>query len=171
MLLNSKTVQDIIKSSEFTNNTQIGVDLSVCKIEEIIEGGSVFKKGTVISKDSYVFVPPTTSIRGNDAPVDGWLLKPGTYALEFNEGIELPENVSGFIIQRSSLYRMGNTICSPVWDPGFKTETMGTTLIVNNTMFIEKNACVAQFFAHYNLEVKETYNGQWQDIANYKEEK
>ena len=91
----------------------------------------------------------------------------GTYSLTFNEGVEIPEGTTGFILQRSSIYRMGNTICSPVWDPGFKTEQMGTTLIVNNTFFLEKNARIAQFFLHQNMPVDELYDGQWQDKINY----
>ena len=87
--------------------------------------------------------------------------------LEFNEGVNIPENATGFILQRSSLYRMGNSICSPVWDSGFQTNKMGTTLIVNNHMFVEKNARVAQFFLHENFPVEELYNGQWQNKTNY----
>ena len=163
MLLNSIAVAEAIIESEFSQLTQIGIDLSVCKVEKIIRGGRVLKSGTEIDPSNYREIPLAIDGYG----VAGWNLIRGTYSLEFNEGVEIPEGSTGFILQRSSLYRMGNTICSPVWDPGFKTEKMGTTLIVNNAMFIEENARVAQFFLHENVPVRELYNGQWQDKTNY----
>ena len=44
----------------------------------------------------------------------------------------------------------------------FETEFMGTVMIVNETIFIEEDARVAQIYFHSCEEVKELYNGQWQ---------
>ena len=162
MLLNSTAVAESITESDYSKRTQIGIDLSVSKVEKIINGGKVLKNGTEIDPESYVELP-TKVVDG----IEGWDLFPGAYSLEFNEGVNIPENATGFILQRSSLYRMGNSICSPVWDSGFQTNKMGTTLIVNNHMFVEKNARVAQFFLHENFPVEELYNGQWQNKTNY----
>ena len=162
MLLNSTAVAESITESDYSKRTQIGIDLSVSKVEKIISGGKVLKNGTEIDPESYVELP-TKVVDG----IEGWDLVPGAYSLEFNEGVNIPENATGFILQRSSLYRMGNSICSPVWDSGFQTDKMGTTLVVNNHMFVEKNARVAQFFLHENFPVEELYNGQWQNKTNY----
>ena len=93
--------------------------------------------------------------------VTGWLLHAGVYDITFNEGCKLPSNRVAFIKQRSSLYRNGTIINSPVFDPGFETEFMGTLMYVHETIFIEENARVAQIYFH-ECESAELYNGQWQ---------
>jgi len=91
----------------------------------------------------------------------GWLLYEGVYDITFNEGCKLPANRVAFIKQRSSLYRNGTIINSPVFDPGFETEFMGTLMYVHRPIFIEENARVAQIYFH-ECEPAEMYNGQWQ---------
>jgi len=93
--------------------------------------------------------------------VTGWLLYAGVYDITFNEGCKLPDNRVAFIKQRSSLYRNGAIINSPVFDPGFETEFMGTLMYVHETIFIEENARVAQIYFH-ECEPAELYAGQWQ---------
>jgi len=169
MILNSKSVANHIKESDFSKRTQIGIDLSVCKIEKITVGGEVYIDETIINPEFYFEVETFMCPKGSTGEDDRecWELMPGSYSLTFNEGVEVPPNCTGFILQRSSLYRMGNQICSPVWDPGFKTDRMGTTLVVNNRMIIEKNARVAQFFLHESAPVEELYDGQFQNKTNY----
>lgn len=167
MILNAKSVANYIKESDFSKRTQIGIDLSVCKIEKILVGGEVYTDETIINPEYYVEVETFKYPKEEDDSREIWELMPGAYSLTFNEGVEVPPNCTGFILQRSSLYRMGNQICSPVWDPGFKTDQMGTTLVVNNRMIIEKNARVAQFFLHENAPVAELYDGQFQNKVNY----
>ena len=91
----------------------------------------------------------------------GWLLHEGTYDITFNEGCKIPDNRVAFIKQRSSLYHNGAIINSPVFDPGFETQNMGTLLYVHETIFIEKDARVAQIYFH-ECNGAELYNGQWQ---------
>ena len=100
----------------------------------------------------------TTRVDGKEC----WVLEPGTYAITFNEGCKIPANAAGFIIHRSSLYRTGTSITSPVWDPGFETQKMGTVMIVNVKLIVEKNARVAQMFIHTTEEPAELYDGQFQ---------
>ncbi len=50
----------------------------------------------------------------------------------------------------------------PVFDPGFETEFMGTLVYVYETIFIEKDARVAQIYFH-ECEPAEKYDGQWQN--------
>jgi deoxycytidine triphosphate deaminase len=92
----------------------------------------------------------------------GWLLYPGTYDITFNEGCKIPDNRVAFIKQRSSLWRNGTLINSPVFDPGFETEFMGTIMLVTETIFIEENARVAQIYFH-ECDSAEKYDGQWQN--------
>ena len=54
MLLNSTAVAESITESDYSKRTQIGIDLSVSKVEKIISGGKVLKNGTEIDPGSYV---------------------------------------------------------------------------------------------------------------------
>jgi deoxycytidine triphosphate deaminase len=49
-----------------------------------------------------------------------------------------------------------------VFDPGFETEFMGTLVYVYETIFIEKDARVAQIYFH-ECEPADKYDGQWQN--------
>jgi len=164
MLKTGKEIEEkyLKTNSNFHKVNQVGIDLSVNKIELINGMIMVLKDKTVVKPEMFQEVD-TIEIDGKI----GWRLSPGAYALTFNEGIRIPSNVTGFIQSRSSIYRGGAIISSPVWDPGFECESMGTTLLVNNIIFIEKNARVCQLFFHENHEPHELYNGQFQNKTNY----
>ena len=136
---------------------QVGYDLSlkqVNKLESFEKIGKVLKNKTELMN----YRPyPLMNLDGNH----GWLLYTGVYDITFNEGCKIPDNRVAFIKQRSSLYRNGAIINSPVFDPGFETEFMGTLLFVHETLFIEENARVAQIYFH-ECQSAEMYNGQWQ---------
>lgn len=141
---------------------QVGYDLSLKAVNRIGERhpnqasykiGKILKDKTVLTN----YVPcPVEEFDG----VKGWLLQPGTYDIVFNEGCNIPANRVAFIKQRSSLKRNGASINSPVFDPGFETDNMGTILDVTVPIFIEENARVAQIYFH-ECEPAELYNGQW----------
>jgi dUTP pyrophosphatase len=95
-------------------------------------------------------------------------LTKGAYALTFNEGVKIPATATGFITSRSSIYRGGAKINSPIWDPGFETSEMGTTLFVeSDVIYIEENARVCQFYMISNPVPSQLYNGQFQNKTNY----
>jgi deoxycytidine triphosphate deaminase len=144
---------------------QVGFDLTLKQVNKIgnnIEGnvyvggkiGKVLKDKTELT--NYI---PYALINLDGA--HGWLLYQGVYDITFNEGCKIPSNRVAFIKQRSSLYRNGTIINSPVFDPGFETEFMGTLMYVHETIFIEENARVAQIYFH-ECQSAEMYNGQWQ---------
>jgi len=141
---------------------QVGYDITLKQVNKIglfADGsgriGKVLKDKTELT----TYTPyPLTSVDG----VEGWMLYPGTYDITFNEGCKIPNNRVAFIKQRSSLWRNGALINSPVFDPGFETEFMGTIMLVTQTIFIEENARVAQIYFH-ECEPAEEYNGQWQN--------
>ena len=133
---------------------QVGYDLSLKSVNKIGQQdknhpskiGKIFKDKTEItSYHEYNMI----KLEG----VNGWLLYPGTYDITFNEGCNIPSNRVAFIKQRSSLYRNGAVINSPVFDPGFETDNMGTIMIVTEPIFIEQDARVAQAYFHECLPV------------------
>jgi deoxycytidine triphosphate deaminase len=147
---------------------QVGYDLSlkaVSKIGSSIVVGGTFNKYAKIGKVLKDKTELTTYIPIETINLDGdkgWLLYEGVYDITFHEGCKIPENRVAFIKQRSSLYRNGAIINSPVFDPGFETANMGTILYVHETIFIEENARVAQIYFH-ECNGADLYNGQWQN--------
>jgi len=152
---------------EFGKPSQIGYDLSVKEVYKIGgKLGMILKDSTILNE--YVKLD-TTRVDGHE----GWLLYDGVYEVVFNEGCNIPDNRTGFIKQRSSLKRNGSEINSPVFDPGFKTQNMGTILKVNLPIFIEKDSRIAQMYFHTNnpVDKDKLYNGMWMNDnqrQNYK---
>ena len=138
---------------------QVGYDLSLKAVQKI---GSVenIKIGRILKDKTELTMYSPVELMLLDG-IHGWLLYEGVYDITFYEGCKLPSNRVAFIKQRSSLYRNGTIINSPVFDPGFETENMGTLMYVSKTIFIEKDARVAQIYFH-ECQPAEEYNGQWQ---------
>jgi deoxycytidine triphosphate deaminase len=153
---------------------QVGFDLTLKQVNQIGNPNGNdgvyknFKIGKVL-KDKTELTTYTPYPLINLDGISGWLLYKGVYDITFNEGCKLPSNRVAFIKQRSSLYRNGAIINSPVFDPGFETEFMGTLMYVNETIFIEENARVAQIYFH-ECEPAELYAGQWQGDKQRKQQ-
>jgi deoxycytidine triphosphate deaminase len=149
---------------------QVGYDVTLKAVNKIgdinaayreMEDGTSLRIGKVLKNKTELTNYSTIETMNLDG-VEGWLLYPGTYDLVFNEGCNIPDNRVAFIKQRSSLWRNGALINSPVFDPGFQTDNMGTTMLVTETIFIERDARVAQIYFH-ECEPAEKYDGQWQN--------
>ena len=145
---------------------QVGYDITLKEVNKIGNriGYNQFRDGRIgkVLKDKTELTTYTFQNTMNLDGVEGWLLHEGVYDITFNEGCKIPENRVAFIKQRSSLYRNGAIINSPVFDPGFETQNMGTLLYVHEPLFIEKDARVAQIYFH-ECNGAELYNGQWQN--------
>jgi len=163
MLLTAEQIlaEGIVIPSEHSKPAQVGIDLSLASVHQCRGGSMVYKDRTEIDPEIFEEVK-TVQVDGREC----WMLDPGTYAITFNEGCKIPAYAAGFILHRSSLYRTGNSIVSPVWDPGFATDQMGTVLIVNVRLIVEKNARVAQMLIHTTDGDAELYDGQWQGGTN-----
>jgi deoxycytidine triphosphate deaminase len=170
-MLNAKQIVDeglLLLENTQGKPAQVGYDLSLKAVQKIgnkIGGGaynlsSGSKIGKVLKNKTELTTYTSLDTIHLDG-VEGWLLHEGIYDITFNEGCKIPDNRVAFIKQRSSLYRNGAIINSPVFDPGFETEFMGTLLYVHEPLFIEKDARVAQIYFHECMSA-EMYNGQWQ---------
>jgi len=171
-MLNVKQIieEGLLKLSESKGKVaQVGFDLSLKAVNRIgisVEGmsNSIYsdhKIGKVLkNKTELTTYTPVDAIQLDG--IEGWLLYPGTYDITFWEGCKIPNNRVAFIKQRSSLWRNGTLINSPVFDPGFQTDNMGTIMLVTETIFIEKDARVAQIYFH-ECDPAEEYDGQWQN--------
>jgi deoxycytidine triphosphate deaminase len=170
-MLNAKQIVDeglLLLEHTQGKPAQVGYDITLKAVQKIgnrIGGGAYNlpnggKIGKVLKdKTELTTYTPIDSINLDGVP--GWLLYEGVYDITFNEGCNIPDNRVAFIKQRSSLYRNGAIINSPVFDPGFRTDNMGTLLYVFEPLFIEINARVAQIYFHECVSA-EMYDGQWQ---------
>ena len=168
-MLNAKQIVDeglLLLEHTQGKPAQVGYDITLKKVQKIglKIGANAYREGKIgkVLKDKTElteYVPQNTIMLDG---VEGWLLYDGVYDITFNEGCKIPDNRVAFIKQRSSLYRNGATINSPVFDPGFETQNMGTLLYVYETIFIEKDARVAQIYFH-ECNGAELYDGQWQN--------
>jgi deoxycytidine triphosphate deaminase len=170
-MLNAQQIlaEGLLKLSESKGKpAQVGFDITLKAVNKVGNkiGGGVYnlsKGGKIgkVLKDKTELTTYTPMDTINLDGVEGWLFYEGVYDITFNEGCKIPDNRVAFIKQRSSLWRNGALINSPVFDPGFETDNMGTIMLVNETIFIEKDARVAQIYFHECVSA-EMYNGQWQ---------
>lgn len=166
MLNASQILDEGLLKLEHTHGkpAQVGYDLTLKQVNEIgVKGShtSPLRIGKVLKDKTELTNYSPWGLMNLDG-VSGWLLYEGVYDITFNEGCKLPDNRVAFIKQRSSLYRNGTIINSPLFDPGFETEFMGTLMYVHKTIFIEENARVAQIYFHECHQSVVTYNGQFQ---------
>jgi deoxycytidine triphosphate deaminase len=168
-MLNAKQILDeglLLLENTKGKPAQVGYDITLKEVQKIGNkiGYNQFRDGRIgkVLKDKTVLTTYTAVDTKQVDGAEGWLLYEGVYDITFNEGCKIPDNRVAFIKQRSSLYRNGAIINSPVFDPGFETENMGTLLYVHEAIFIEKDARVAQIYFH-ECESAEKYDGQWQN--------
>ena len=163
MILNADQIleEGLIIPDYFSHGkpAQVGFDLSIKEVNQV--GGNVGKvlvDRTEVSQHSIMY---KIDVDGKT----GWLLYAGVYDVTMNEGCNIAPNRVGLIRQRSSLMRNGALIQSSIFDPGFQTNNVGTYMFVNNPIFIEENARVAQMYFHDCTPVSEDklYNGQFQN--------
>lgn len=173
-MLNSKQIveKQLLKLEHSKGKpAQVGYDLSLKAVNRIGDPNKTFggawvmdyKVGKVLKdKTELTTYTPIETIKMDG--VEGWLLYAGVYDITFYEGCKIPSSYVGLIRQRSSMLRNGTVLHSSVFDPGFETDYMGTVMVVNETIFIEEGARVAQMYFHEceEVEADNLYNGQWQ---------
>lgn len=165
-MLNAKQIIDeglLLLEHTQGKPAQVGYDLSLKSVQiiGINNGAEEYRIGKVLKdKTELTTYTPKNTLKVDN--IEGWLLYKGVYDITFNEGCKIPDNRVAFIKQRSSLYRNGAIINSPVFDPGFETQNMGTLLYVYETIFIEKDARVAQIYFH-ECDPADKYDGQFQN--------
>ena len=169
-MLNAQQIsQEGLLKLEHTHGkpAQIGYDLSLKAVNRIGINGLEGKIGKVL-KDKTELTKYTPQPLMNLDGVSGWLLHAGVYDITFNEGCKIPNNRVGLIRQRSSMLRNGTVLHSSVFDPGYYCDFMGTVIIVNEPIFIEENARVAQIYFHEcpPVDQENLYSGKWQGGLN-----
>lgn len=148
---------DTIIKEYIDSNTQsqiAGFDLSIKELIKLQDGGIVDFDNTKRH------IPEHKAIQ----PVDGkWEIKPGGYLVKYNEVVEVPLNAIGMVLPRSSLMRCGATVCSAIWDPGYKGRGVGLFLVYAN-ITLHQNARIAQIvFFETSTKTTKGYSGKYQN--------
>tara|TARA_R110001632_G_scaffold34121_5_gene87187 strand:- start:5123 stop:5617 length:495 start_codon:yes stop_codon:yes gene_type:complete len=164
MLLNANQVEQMLVTNGKGKKAQVGYDLTVIDIKSI-RGGMLFADKTVL--ESYDEVKLSTVEKSEGDYRNCWVLNPGIYSITFEQGCKLDDKTTAFIRQRSSILRMGGTVTSGVYDPGFEVDQMGGVMTLTKTVVLEKGARLAQIIMFEN-ESAELYDGQWQKDKDVK---
>jgi len=121
-----------ISISEVSQIQPAGIDLTVGEI-------FIFKSAGILTRKTRE-LPALEKLKG-----EKWHLTPGAYLVRYAEKVEVPHNAIGIVLPRSSLLRMGATIFSAVWDPGYVGRGVGLLTVFNpRGITLEKGARVAQ---------------------------
>lgn len=175
MNLNGKQIVDhgiITKVDNPECVQQIGVDLEIIAIHQIVGHGIIPKEGKTKLPD-YRPVEMVSCPNSNDnGTTRGWFLLPGAYDITLKQGCKIPATQRLQIVQRSSLLRNGGLLASSMFDPGFETENIGTVMHIFAPIYIHYEARVAQAYVTRVNEVLEDslYKGQWQGDQQRKQD-
>lgn len=153
------TGKQIIESSIVTelidpeNQVQpCGIDLTVSKIE-------MYKSEGIIDFDNSKRKLPRLEDSGQFQ--GAWHLTPGAYLITLNETVSVPTDCMGIARPRSSLLRMGATMNTSVWDPGYSGKSQ-CMLVVHNPrgIIVHPNAKLLQIvFLKLDKESEKLYIG------------
>ena len=144
-------IQEFINESDQIQ--QAGFDLTV-KSREMFQGN-----GRLTLNNSDRIIPNTIEL-----PLESnfYNLQAGGYIVRYNEIVEIPSDAIALVLPRSSLMRMGSSLHSAVWDPGYRGRGMAL-LTVTHLLQIEKNSRIGQIIFIKLNKVASQYSGIYQD--------
>jgi len=119
-----------VKNPKTIRDLKVVTDISDVK-NQIQQNGIDLKADMIfqVSTDKTCMLTEETRVRPESTKMEvmeykgekGFMLKAGClYDVLFKESVKIPMNLSGMIIQRSSLNRMGAFITTGWWDSGFE---------------------------------------------------
>lgn len=89
-------------------------------------------------------------------------LKRGNYIVVYREKVQIPQGVIGLVFPRSSLMRMGATLNTAVWDPGYEGRGEGLLVVHNRYgLKIGRNDRIGQMI-FFSAVQGGTYDGEYQ---------
>ncbi len=130
-----------------------GIRLHLDKVYRFLERGHLRKSSRSLPKVEEV---PCT---------EGGIYKlsPGAYKIRYLEYVKIPEDAIGIALPRSSLLRMGATIFSAVWDPGYEGRGEGLLVVFNeHGVELERGVQIAQLvFIKMDKATRYLYRGMY----------
>jgi len=133
-----------------------GVELTLQKIERFLSSGAV------AFDNAERTLPQTEEIKFDGS---GWAdVGPGAYLVTFNEIVSIPRDIAAIARPRSSLLRMGASLETALWDPGYRGRSQ-SLLVVHNPegLRLKKNARLLQLvFMRLSGDSEKVYSGIYQ---------
>lgn len=142
---------------------QNGIDIDCLELTHLsyLTTPAVFKNSS--NKPVPSVLEPMELTKEGSKSIKGWLLKKGeAYSFNSSFGINIPKNMGGQVVGRSTFNRQGILIRSSWFDSGFKG-TLGATVYCFNDCFIEQGVRIGQFIMHSG-ESAGMYSGQYQKV-------
>jgi dUTP pyrophosphatase len=152
-------------ASRITGAIDIDIQTQPCGVDLTLRSISRYKGSGQLGFDNKDRVLP--EVREIPFDSDGFAYLPyDCYLMVFNEVVEVPADAMGHAYPRSSLFRIGATFVSAVWDPGYKGRGQAMLQVVNQYgISLKKDARVAQLvFFRLEKPSKTLYNGVYQGV-------
>lgn len=133
-----------------------GVELTLQRVERFLSSGS-------LAFDNKERKLPETEVVEFD-PSGCVDLQPGAYLVTFNEIVDIPKDMAALARSRSSLLRMGASLETALWDPGYRGRSQ-SLLVVHNSqgLRLKKNARLMQLvFVRLDKAAEKAYSGVYQ---------
>jgi dUTP pyrophosphatase len=112
-----------------------GIDLTISEVFEL-DGG-----GEIDFSNEHRKVPAGKKIEFGEKVKLGQ----GSYRITYGEAVRMPKDAAGIVLPRSTLMRMGATVISALWDPGYEGRGYGLLVVFNpHGIVLHRNARVAQ---------------------------
>ncbi len=133
-----------------------GVELTLQRIERYLSAGALAfdNKERKLPEAEVVEFDPS-----------GWVeIGPGAYLVTFNEIVDIPRDVAALARPRSSLLRMGASLETALWDPGYRGRSQSLLVVYNSKgLRLKKNARLMQLiFLRLGKDAEKVYSGVYQ---------
>lgn len=153
----SREVMNLIDNEQVQPN---GIDLTVDKVFQQSQGPTLAKDKEFID-EGYLIALPSSDLAGLPDDSKGWFLEAHYYIVEWTEVIHVPKNAIGLIFPRSTLLRLGGTICTAVWDRGYKGKGR-SGLFLGVPMLLQHGTRLGQMIFIDAQEDEQLYDGTYQ---------
>ncbi|MEM3980745.1 MAG: deoxyuridine 5'-triphosphate nucleotidohydrolase, partial [Ignisphaera sp.] len=134
VVLSPETLVELLRLSEDQLDCS-GLRLHLDKVFNFTSQGNVYKSSKKLAE--------VIEVKPNNNGV--YTLAPGAYRVRYKEIVKVPENAIALAIPRSTLLRIGATVFTAVWDPGYEGRGEGLMVVFNpHGIEIEQGAQIAQ---------------------------
>jgi len=157
-ILEEKLVENYIDLE--TQLQPAGFDLTVKNVGKFSKGGKIDFNNSRRSIPDVIHLPLRHYLKRNPY----WLIAPGAYMVSLNEKVNMPLDLMGDSIYRSSLMRCGVFTGLGRWDPGYSGTGVSLLIVANPHGFkLYKNARICQIKFERVEDVDSGYNGLYQN--------
>lgn len=133
-----------------------GVDLCLDSVARVATPGAMGRD----NRDRQI--PDTVSI---EFGTDDWVeLSPGPYLVSFAEVVNIPLDIMGMGLPRSSLLRSGVSLATAVWDAGYSGRSQALLSVINPAGYrLQRGARLMQIvFFRLEQPLEQGYRGRYQ---------